>query len=82
MKVKPSFERRKEYYYAENSKILGHVLGNQNRPHVSRFIRQQHDARKKITEVLGNHAKSQKKNVHVHLCVSSRIGRNQSVCVI
>ena len=33
--------------------LIADVLGNQNRSHVSSFIQQEHDARKKIMEVLG-----------------------------
>ena len=53
------------------------MLGNQNRSHVSSFIRQQHDARKKIRRCLeekldaflsiGNHAKPPKERTRLSL---------------
>ena len=79
------------YYHAEKKQDLGHVLGNQNRSHTSTFIHQQHDARKKIRRFLEEKldtffplttTQDHQKNAHVHLCVASRIGRNQSACVI
>ena len=68
---------------------LGHVLGNQNRSHVSTFIRQQHDARKKIWRFLeekqdaflsiGNHAKPPIKRTRLPLrCFAYR---KESECV-